>query len=673
MTGLTPVATLPFVGPKYAQLLKNLGIESLRDLLYHLPSRYLDLSKITTVEELLVGETQVVEAEVQTVKKVRLSGSRSMTTVTVGDTTGTITLTWFNQPFIEKALHPGQVFRFAGEVSEKSGIFQMTNATFELASAKKVHTGRLVPVYPLTAGITAKWLRARIAPILSKIPDICPDFLPGQLLERQQLLPLATALHQIHAPESISEAASGRRRLAFDELLLLQLAALQRKDQWQNQSPAAALVLDEAALALLISQLPFTLTDAQTNVLHAILSDLSQTQAMNRLLEGDVGSGKTVVALLASLVAHQNCYQTAVMAPTAVLAQQHYLTFQKLLSEILHSSVPTPSISLRTAKSKMATADITIGTHALLSEGVNFERLGLVIIDEQHRFGVEQRATLMAKAGRGVHLLAMTATPIPRTMALTMYGDLDLSVIDEMPEGRIPIKTHIVPEHKRLDCYVFVRQAIEQHKQAFIVCPLVEDSETLESVRSATGEFDRLQQKIFAGERLALLHGRMKPSEKDQVLADFKAHKYDILVTTPVVEVGIDVPNATIMLIEGAERFGLAQLHQLRGRVGRGQDQSYCLLFSDATDPFELRRLQYLTQESSGIRLAQLDLDTRGPGEVYGTRQSGIASLKAADLSDTDLIEAAHQEAIVMANTRQLYEPDLEARLKANQPRVELN
>lgn len=641
MTFDTPVSTLPFVGPKYQQLLSHLGISTVGDLLYHLPNRYVDLSHITPIETAAPDELTVIQASVESVKKVRLKSGKTMVSATVHDDTGQLHLTWFNQPFIEKSLIMGKPYRFAGEIEFKFGHVQMSNPAFELASKPMVHTGRIVPIYPQTAGISSKWLRARLAPLLSKLDILVPEFLPASTLARQQLIPLPQAIRQLHAPSTMDEAIQARHRLAFDELLLLQLSALQRKANLEKGPAAPFIAVEPAALTQWATRLPFQLTAAQHRVVDEILADMAKTKPMNRLMEGDVGSGKTVVAYIAALAAVHNGFQVAVMAPTSVLANQHFITFQRLIDSL---PLPRPSITLRTAKSKFEPADITVGTHALIADGVEFGKLGLVIIDEQHRFGVEQRAQLLHKASSGVHLLSMTATPIPRTLALTAYGDLDLSIIDQMPAHRLPIKTHVVPQAKRQDMEEFLRQTMQRGEQVYIICPLIEASDTLVQVRAATTEFERLQ-KIFSGLRLALLHGRLKAGEKDDLLADFKNRRFDALVATPVVEVGIDVPNATVMVIEGAERFGLAQLHQLRGRVGRGQVQSYCFLLSDATKVEDVERLRHLEKERSGIALAEIDLVTRGPGEVYGHRQSGIPDLKAADITDVELVKRARTEA----------------------------
>jgi ATP-dependent DNA helicase RecG len=500
----------------------------------------------------------------------------------------------------------------------------------------------------------------------------------------------------------LAQATTSRHRLAFDELLLLQLASLERKLAWQKGAAAPRLDAERSTLDAWISKLPFELTAGQRGALDEILADMARNTPMNRLLEGDVGSGKTVVAVLAAMTAVANGYQAAIMAPTSVLAQQHFVTFQYLIERLqggetarrpngekhlrdgagsseveslgLFGNRETNSVtvSLRTAKSKSEPADITIGTHALISENVNFGKLGLVIIDEQHRFGVEQRAILMNKAESAVHLLTMTATPIPRTLALTAYGDLDLSIIDQLPANRLPIRTHVVPQRKRTDKEGYLAGAMQRGEQVFVVCPLIEESENITEVRAATAEFERLQ-KVFPDFRLALLHGRMKAQEKDAILEAFKRHEFDLLVATPVVEVGLDVPNATMLVIEGAERFGLAQLHQLRGRVGRGEKQSYCFLLSDVTDAKDITRLRHMEAETSGIRLAELDLATRGPGEVYGHRQSGIPELKAASFMDVELTQAAREEAEKLVSEGLIDDSLLRNELNRTQRMVEMN
>lgn len=667
MTSDSSILTLPFVGPKYQQLLKNLGIVTVGDLLYHLPSRYVDLSKITPIEDLVDDELQVIQATVESAKKVRLKGGgRIMITAQVSDDTSGLQLTWFNQPYIEQSLKVGQVYRFAGEAEYKFNKLQMVSPTFELASKPMVHTGRIVAIYPQTAGITSKWLRARTAPLLSKLETLTPEWLPAEVIARQQLLDLPQAIKNIHTPRNFEEAQQAKKRLGFDELLLLQLSALQRQQATQQGPQAHSMSVAQAQIELWIKALPFELTQAQSQALAEILQDISQTAPMNRLLEGDVGSGKTVVATMAALAAVETGFQVAFMAPTSVLAQQHYQTLQKLIEACRLGT----TISLRTSKSKSEPADITVGTHALIAQGIEFQNLGLVIIDEQHRFGVEQRAELMAKTGGGVHVLSMTATPIPRTLTLTAFADLSVSIIDQLPSDRLPVKTHVVPETKRADMEGFLEQAMQRGEQVYVICPLIEQSDSLAEVRAVTVEFERLQ-KVFSHRRLSLLHGRLKTADKDAILDQFKDHQIDCLVATSVVEVGIDVPNATILVIEGAERFGLAQLHQLRGRVGRGALQSYCFLLSDAKNPKDIARLQHLVHETSGFKLAELDLATRGPGEVFGLRQSGIPELKAADFMDIELTKAARDEAELLI--QQPLNPVIQARVDEQQKHLAMN
>lgn len=661
MTPQTPVTTLPFIGSKYQQLLLKLGIQTVSDLLYHLPRGYQDLSKITPIEEVEDGVLSVIEAELLWLKKVRLKNGKLMFNGQIADTTGKLKVAWFNQSYIDQTLKVGQVYRWAGEVELQYGSRQMISPQAELASRPTINTGRLVPIYDQTAGVSSKWLRARIEPLLSKTADLAPEYLPDWLRQQYSLLNLPQALRQLHHPADMAEASQARARLAFNEMLLLQILNISHKRQWQSQKEAPLLNVESAELHSWLDQLPFQLTPDQLQVTQDILQDLTGHQAMNRLVQGDVGSGKTIVAFLATLAAVKNGYQAAILAPTSVLAQQHYQTFQELLKGInpLNS---TPSLALRTAKSKANPADITIGTHALLNDQLDFSRLGLAIIDEQHRFGVNQRSFLLNKADHAIHTLTMTATPIPRTLSLTVFGDLDVSTIASKPANRLPVKTHIVPQAKRQDMYSFIQEALDRGEQAYIICPLVEDSENLQ-VKSATQEFERLQ-KIFPNHNLALLHGRMKATDKDIILNQFKNHDSDILVATPVVEVGIDVPNATILVIEGAERFGLAQLHQLRGRVGRGSTQSYCFLLSDAKEATDIDRLQHMTHHDSGIELAEIDLQQRGPGEVYGTRQSGIPALKAASYFDLELIEKTRQAAEqLITNDEVTTNPTIQAHL----------
>ncbi|KKR94422.1 MAG: RecG-like protein helicase, partial [Candidatus Roizmanbacteria bacterium GW2011_GWA1_41_13] len=526
--------------------------------------------------------------------------------------------------------------------------------------------GRLVPIYPETAGVSSKWLRSKIALLLKRMGNDVEEFLPQNTLNSQNLMGYKSAINQIHFPESQEQAGKARERLAFDELFLTQLASQIRKRQWKEEKTTYQIRISkhEERINEFIKNLPFTLTGAQKRCIKEILSDLSQSKPMNRLLQGDVGSGKTVVAAIAMYATHLSGYKSVLMAPTEILAQQHFRTINNLLGSIgLTVGLITGSRNRKSLNGDdKPDFDVIVGTHALLYNQ-DFENLALVIIDEQHRFGVEQRARLKQK-GIHPHLLSMTATPIPRSVALVIHSELDLSYIDEMPLGRKLIKTWLVPNEKREKAYEWIKNQLQitnyelkvntktNHKlvtrnsklviknQAFIICPLIEESdhESLQSVKAVTVEFERLQKKVFRDLKLGLLHGRIKSKEKEEILAKMNRGALDMLVATPVVEVGIDIPNATIMVIEAAERFGLAQLHQLRGRVGRNDKQSYCLLFTESTRDTTQKRLRYLESINNGAELAEIDMKLRGPGELFGTRQSGYSEFKLASLTDTALI-----------------------------------
>lgn len=640
----TPIEKLFMVGPTYARRLKKLGIETVEDLLYHFPFRYIDYSLVSPIRRVQPGETVTIKGEVLSIKNEYTSRGKKIQKGKIADQSGEIEAVWFNQPFLVKTIRLGESISLSGKADWFGRKIVLVSPEYEIQKEQKtIHTGRLVPVYHETYGVSSKWLRSRIAPVLKQALPKIRDFLPSGIKKKQGLISLSEALGQIHFPKSQKEAKIARDRLAFDELFLIQLAALRRKRRWQKKTLAYEFFIDQEKILGFLSQLPFALTQAQKRVVREILSDLKKDRPMNRLLEGDVGSGKTVVAAIAIYVAHLNGIQSALMAPTEILALQHYRTLEQLLKPL---GVKTELLT-GSKRGKASKFDIIVGTHALIHKRASFSKLGLVVIDEQHRFGVEQRAKLIQK-GKAPHILTMTATPIPRTIALTLYGDLDLSVIDEMPPGRQKIKTWVVPPQKRDNAYQWIRSQVKGTlNQAFIICPLIEESthETLRSIRAATSEYEHLQKKVFADLKLGLLHGRMKGKEKDTVLTAFRKGKLDILVSTPVVEVGIDVPAATVMMIEGAQRFGLAQLHQLRGRVGRGGEQSYCLLFISEKGQKTLRRLKAMEKTNIGMELAELDLKIRGPGEIYGTRQHGFIDLRLASFSDIKLIEKTKKSA----------------------------
>ena len=640
----TPVSEVYMIGPTYARRLKKLGIETVGDLLYYFPFRYIDYSLISPIKLAQPGETITIKGKIISLKNEYTSKGKKIQKGRVADSSGTIEVIWFNQPFLVKVLKPQTIVSLSGKVDFWLKKPALISPEYEMIkSQSQIHTGRLVPVYHETYGISSKWLRSRIAFLLKNLIPQIEEFLPSEILNKYDLLDLRNSLVQIHFPKDKKYAELSRKRFAFEELFLLQLSALERKKKWQEKQLAKKFLIEEKKVSEFIHSLPFELTNAQKREIKAILADLSKDKPMNRLLQGDVGSGKTVVAAVAIFVAYLNRVQSALMAPTEILAHQHFQTLSQLLAPF------GLKITLLTGKQKEIKADfdLIVGTHALIYQKAKFEKLGLVIIDEQHRFGVEQRGKLIEKGG-APHVLTMTATPIPRTIALTLYGDLDLSVLDEMPPGRKVVKTWVVPPQKRQAAYEWIKKQIkETRSQAFIICPLIEESksETLQTVRAATSEFERLKKEVFPDLRLGLLHGRMKSKQKTEVLSQFKNGELDILVATPVVEVGIDIPTATIMMIEGAERFGLAQLHQLRGRVGRSDRLSYCLLFTEHYGETTLKRLKALEKINIGMKLAELDLEMRGPGEIYGTRQHGFLELKVASFSDLPLIEQTKKAA----------------------------
>ncbi len=649
----TPVEKLFMVGPTYARRLKRLEIETAEDLLYHFPFRYIDYSLVSPIRKIQPSEIVTVKAQVLSIKNEYTSRGKKIQKARIGDQSGEIEAVWFNQPFLIKTIRPGMKISLSGKADWFGRKIVLISPEYEIqknpsASRKTIHTGRLVPVYHETSGISSKWLRSRIAPLLKQVLPEIEDFLPSKTRKNNNLIDLSMAIEQIHFPKTHQEAKIAQNRLAFDELFLIQLASLMRKKEWEKKKLAYKFFVNQKEVLNFLHQLPFELTRAQKRVTREILVDLKKEQPMNRLLEGDVGSGKTVVAALAIYIAHLNGVQSALMAPTEILASQHYCTLEQLLKPLgVQVELLTGSQRRKTQK-----FDLIIGTHALIHKRAKFTKLGLAVIDEQHRFGVEQRAKLIKK-GEAPHILTMTATPIPRTIALALYGDLDLSLIDELPPGRQQVKTWVVPHQKRESAYQWIREQIKGNEnQAFIICPLIEEStsETLQSVKAVTTEFQELQKRIFPDLKLGLLHGRLKSKEKNAVLGKFKDGKLDILVSTPVVEVGIDIPTATIMMVEGADRFGLAQLHQLRGRVGRSSKQSYCLLFTELLGKKIVRRLKALEKTNIGMKLAEMDLELRGPGEIYGTKQHGFLDLKMASFNDLPLIKATKKAASNLTN-----------------------
>jgi ATP-dependent DNA helicase RecG len=641
----SPIRFVPHIGPVMATRLVNLDILTVRDLLYHVPFRYDDFSLVSPIARVQPGETVTVTGTIQTIKNFFTKTGKKIQEAKVADASGMLTVIWFNQMYLLKILHPGDRIHLSGKIDWFGNKIVMSNPSYEQGTflpgrQTGLHTGRLVPVYAETERVSSKWLRGRIAFLLETILSSMQDFLPQQIQNQYHLMGLSEALRAVHFPDNKEDIERGRHRIAFDEVFLLQLTAYQQKKIWEQTQHAQALTIPDETVESFIHSLPFTLTGDQKRSLEEIVADLARSIPMNRLLVGDVGSGKTVLAAIAMYIAHTNGMQSILMAPTVILAQQHYETISKLLTPL------GIKIGLTTGEKK-ENGDILVGTHALLGKSFSLPHLGLVVIDEQHRFGVAQRSELVGKNKSGLtpHFLTMTATPIPRTIAKTLLGNMDLSVLTQMPAGRRVIKTWVVPAAKRAAAYTWIQKEIEQTSgQAFIICPLIEESETLTDVKAVKGEYEKIR-KIFPDVGVGLLHGRMNASEKTRVLEDFRRKKYMILVSTPVVEVGIDVTNATMMIVEGAERFGLGQLHQLRGRVGRGSLQSYCLLFTQTDEEKAMSRVQALETIHSGPSLAEVDLKLRGPGEVFGTRQHGVPTssaggphLKIAKFTDMETI-----------------------------------
>jgi ATP-dependent DNA helicase RecG len=645
-----PVDRIDGVGPTKAKQLEKLGVTTLGDLLFHLPRRYEDSRDITPIAQMTPGDVYTARVRVRSVSQRRTPRKlMPLVEATLEDESDEAIAVWFNYKFIPGALHSGAELLLHGPVQWNRGYKQFTNPDFEPATAGQRHVGRLVPVYPETKGLQSRHLRDWIEPMLN-LADTVPDVIPEPIRREEHLLPIGTALRHVHFPESAQDAVAARERIAFQEHFLLQLASARARRRRQT-SIGVVIPYDVDVARRFVATLPFKLTDGQRVAAHEILTDLAGQGPMNRMLQGDVGSGKTVVAAMAALMTHHAGSQTAVMAPTEILARQHAATLDSLLTP--HGLPPRLLVGSTSARARREVVDalaagqgtLIVGTHALIEDDVVMQNLGLAVVDEQHRFGVEQRQRLRHKSGVIPNYLAMTATPIPRSLKLTVWGDVDVSELREMPPGRVPVRTQVVPPHERERAYAFVREQVRAGRQAFVICPIIEESDKL-GVRSATAEHERLRSDVFPELAVELLHGRMAAREKEARMARFVSGEAQLLVSTSVVEVGIDVPNATIMLIEGAERFGLAQLHQFRGRVGRGEHESHCLLFQGGVDDEGSRRLLEVARTQSGFELAELDLKMRGPGDVVGMRQHGLPEMLAADLLDVALSNRARDAAL---------------------------
>jgi ATP-dependent DNA helicase RecG len=654
------VSQLDNIGTVYSRRLSSLGIETIEDLIYYFPFRYDNLSNVKLISELEIDEVATVKATLLKITKLRTKSGKVLIKATVSDPSGNLEIVWFNQAYLLTVLKINQVINFSGKVGAFGNKKSLINPSYEIIKNNSpIHTERLVPIYSEHLGISAKWLRTKLHQLLtSNILEI-NDFLSDTFLASEKLINLKTALREIHFPTSEMLEEKARERLAFDQLLLLHLRNLKQKKLYESKKTKIKFSFNQKHFDEMKKRLPFKLTVSQKKAIAETTEDLRKDTPMNRLLQGEVGSGKTVVSCFPILACIQSGYQAALLAPTEILAKQHYQTISNFLGI-------KAKIKLYTGSSKDLNEDfdVVIGTHAILNKSFKFKNLGLIVVDEQQRFGVVQRSILKNRPELP-HFLTMTATPIPRTLALTVYGNLEISVIDEIPTGRQLVKTYLVPASKRNGAYDFIRKEITSGGQVFIICPLIEESETLTSVKSAKAEFERLQKEIFKGLNLGLLHGKLKAKEKDEVIAKFKTGETQILVSTPVVEVGIDIPNAAIMVIEDAERFGLASLHQLRGRVGRGVRQSYCLLFTKNTSPKVTARLKLMEKYTNGLKLAEMDLELRGPGDIYGTLQHGDLDLSLANNANLDLIVRSKKAA------ETLFSKTLDPQLKERLSRLE--
>ena len=670
----TPVDRLRGVDSKLAARLQRLDVSTVRDLLYLFPRRHLDYSNIAKISELVPDQLCTVLATVWEANNVKggPAGRRTDTEAVVSDETGSIRIRWFGQRYLARTLKPNSRVAIAGRVEVFRGQVTFDSPDHEILEhgQRPLHTGRLVPVYPLTEGLTGRTLRRIAWQALDEWLGGVEESLPQDLMSRANLLPIKDAIHQAHYPGDLEEWEEARRRLAFDELFTLQLAVLTRRKNRISDVDGVPIPINREVFKGFFGSLPFSLTGAQRRCVREVLTDLKQgTPPMNRLLQGEVGSGKTVVALAGALAVASAGSQSAIMVPTEVLAEQHFQTVSRLLGGLarpvqedylvtvyLESLARPVSVGLLTGSTRRAarrelvqmaadgSLDIVIGTQALIQSGVSLPNLALAIADEQHRFGVLERGALRSRGDHAPHTLIMSATPIPRTLSLTLFGDLDISTIDELPVGRQEIATRWVSPERRAAAYGFMRKQVQEGRQGFVICPLVDESEVIES-KAATEEYERLSKEVFPDLRVGLLHGRMPAKEKDAQMRRFRDGELDVLVSTAVVEVGIDVPNAAVMLIEGADRFGLAQLHQFRGRVGRGEHKSYCLLLSDSPSVNARERLSALEQIHDGFKLAEVDLELRGPGDFFGTRQSGLPNLRMAHVSDRALLQLSREEA----------------------------
>ncbi len=656
----TSIQFLKGIGEARAKAFSRLGISTIHDLLFHFPRGLEDRSEIKTISELMDGETVCVRGQLAgDIRTYRPRGRKSVTQTKVSDGSQIMRVTWFNAPYIAQTLQNGGEFTFYGKVSYKGNYFEMTNPVTEAVSGESKKTGKILPVYPSTSGLSQDQIRVAATTALKELEKALPDILPDGIRREYGFKTLMESLVDLHIPKSFEAFENARQRFAFEELLVLQIGIRLMGDERKNYH--ATPISDVKCIQDFAKSLPFQLTNAQKRVVNEICTDIRKNTPMNRLVQGDVGSGKTIVAAAAMYAAAKNGYQAVLMAPTEILAIQHYKNLSKLFSEfgmetvLLCGGMSAPEKRKSKEKIKSGSAQIIVGTHALITDDTLFKNAALVITDEQHRFGVRQRLALTEK-GLNAHTLVMTATPIPRTLSLILYGDLDVSVIDELPPGRKPIETYHVGERKRKSAYEFLRKNINEGRQAYIVCPLIEESEAL-TAKAAVEYAENLKKTVFPDLSVEVMHGKLKGAERQDIMSRFSSGNVHILVSTTVIEVGVDVPNATVMMIENAERFGLSQLHQLRGRIGRGSHDSYCIMFSEGGKIAD-ERMKIMCETNDGFKISEKDLELRGPGEFFGIRQHGLPELKVANLStDMHIVSKAK----TAAENLLLLDPNLEA------------
>ena len=656
------------VGPSRVELLNKLGIFTLKDLVTYYPRDYEDRSKPKKIADCMDGEDVLIEAmAVSRLVEIRVRRNMVMYKLSVSDDTGSCTITWFNQPYLKTQFKYGETYSFFGRVHLKGSKIEMNSPVFDSKESSK-HTGKIVPIYPTTYNLPQTTLRTIIENAVEQVSGNMEERMPDYILKSYNLCEINKAIKSIHMPEEFKDFSFARRRLVFEELLVMQLALLNLKSSWKNEQPGIQYSKD-VKMSDVINDLPFKLTNAQLKVLEEIDNDMESTKAMNRLLQGDVGSGKTIVSIIAAYKAVKCGYQAAIMAPTSILATQHLESFSGMLEkygikcELLISSVTKKKKEEILEKLQNGEIDILIGTHAILEENVVFKNLGLVVTDEQHRFGVRQRSTIVSK-GTNPDVLVMTATPIPRTLALILYGDLDISIIDELPPNRKEIETYAVTKGLENRVNDFVRKQIKAGRQAYVVCPLVEENEEIKA-KSVEEIYEKYKNEIFTDLSVEYMHGKMRPKEKDEIMERFKNGEIDILISTTVIEVGVNVPNSSIMIVENAERFGLAQLHQLRGRVGRGEYQSYCILKYNSNSEVAQKRMKIMTSTTDGFVIAEKDLELRGSGEFFGTKQHGLPEFKIANLfEDMDILKEVQGLTSKIENVDPKLESDINSGLK---------